>query len=159
MKKELNEKLYKKYPKLFARKNLGRHQTCMTYGCECGDGWYDLINNVCSAINGNQYLKDRFEFEQIKEKFGALRIYFDISGANPEVLHSFVQGVLSLAETVSMKTCEWCGETKDVKQAAGHWVRYLCRECRLKQETGYLPWNSLQATPILDTKFNNLLEK
>ena len=34
MKQELEEQLYKKYPKLFGERNLPMTQTCMCWGCD-----------------------------------------------------------------------------------------------------------------------------
>ena len=50
MKQELEEKLYSKYPKLFKQSNLPMTQTSMCWGCENGDGWYELIDKMCFSI-------------------------------------------------------------------------------------------------------------
>lgn len=50
MKKELQDKLYSKYPKLFGQKDLSMQQTCMCWGIECGDGWYNIIDNACHLL-------------------------------------------------------------------------------------------------------------
>ena len=50
MKKELEEQLYKKYPKLFAEVGLSPMQSCMAFGLECSEGWYNIIERMCSLI-------------------------------------------------------------------------------------------------------------
>ena len=50
MNKNLQEKLYQKYPKIFRQKDLPMTQTAMCWGIACGDGWYDLIDELCSQI-------------------------------------------------------------------------------------------------------------
>ena len=50
MKKELQEKLYSKHPKLFGQKDLPMQQTCMCWGIECGNGWYTIIDNACRLL-------------------------------------------------------------------------------------------------------------
>jgi len=50
VKKELQEKLYNKYPKLFYQKDLPMQQTCMCWGIECGNGWYTIIDNACRLL-------------------------------------------------------------------------------------------------------------
>jgi hypothetical protein len=50
MKQELEEQLYKKYPKLFAERKLPMTQTCMCWGCAHGDGWYNIIERMCALI-------------------------------------------------------------------------------------------------------------
>lgn len=47
---ELQNKLYTKYPKLFAQKDLSITQSCMSWGIECGDGWYNIIDKLCQNI-------------------------------------------------------------------------------------------------------------
>ena len=53
MKKELQDKLYSKYPKLFGQKDQSMYQTCMCWGLECGSGWYNIIDNACRLIQWN----------------------------------------------------------------------------------------------------------
>lgn len=50
MKKELEKKLFEKYPEIFAQKDLPKTQTLMCWGFECGDGWYELIDMLCACI-------------------------------------------------------------------------------------------------------------
>jgi len=50
MTEELQNKLYAKYPKIFAEKDLPMTQTCMNWGICCGDGWYWLIDQLCSSL-------------------------------------------------------------------------------------------------------------
>jgi hypothetical protein len=52
MKQELEEQLYKKYPKLFKERNLPMTQTAMCFGCEHSDGWYNILNKMCGLIQG-----------------------------------------------------------------------------------------------------------
>lgn len=50
MKKELQDKILNDHPLLFADKHKGPKETCMYFGIETGDGWYDLIYEACSKI-------------------------------------------------------------------------------------------------------------
>ena len=50
MKKELQDKLYEKYPKLYAQRHLDMRQTAMCWGIACGDGWYNIIDNLSETI-------------------------------------------------------------------------------------------------------------
>ena len=50
MKKELDDLLCSKYPKIFAERHADPLQTAMCWGFACGDGWYPLIDNLCSQI-------------------------------------------------------------------------------------------------------------
>ncbi len=179
MKKELQDKLYEKYPKLFGQKDLSMRYTAMCWGIETGNGWYNIIDNACrriqwhieqsrkeramalahnrrlqKAINGNTRDLERFyerlytdktqipdrvkeevenkrfrpvneavpqiQFSQIKEKFGTLRMYTD-------GFDDYIDGVTSMAESMSACTCEVCGIPG--RQTKGGWVRTLCIRC------------------------------
>ena len=50
MKQELEEQLYKKYPKLFAEAGLSPTQSCMAFGIECADGWFSILQRMCGII-------------------------------------------------------------------------------------------------------------
>lgn len=53
MRDELDKKLCSDYPKLFRNRHLPMTQTCMCWGFECGDGWYNIINTLCMEIQGH----------------------------------------------------------------------------------------------------------
>lgn len=50
MKQELQDELFKKYPKLFGQRKLTIYESCMPFGIECGTGWYNIIDSACSCI-------------------------------------------------------------------------------------------------------------
>jgi len=50
MNKELQNKLYNKYPKIFRQKDLSMQETCMNWGIDCDDGWFNLLDCLCSNI-------------------------------------------------------------------------------------------------------------
>ena len=50
MKAELQKQLYEKYPKIFRQKDLPMNQTCMCWGIEVGEGWYNIIDTLCGLI-------------------------------------------------------------------------------------------------------------
>ena len=106
MKSELDNKLCQNYPKIFRDRNAGPGESCMHWGFECGDGWYDIIDHLCYAAthtwttsieideedakkllikkngyNGCYYLEipaPTMVAAQVKEKFGTLRFYYDL---------------------------------------------------------------------------------
>ena len=53
MKTELDEKLCKTYPKLFRDRHGDMKKTCMVWGFECGDGWYNIIDHLCWNIQSH----------------------------------------------------------------------------------------------------------
>lgn len=50
MRDELDAKLVEKYPKIFAARYKSMQETCMCWGFEHGDGWYNIINALCANI-------------------------------------------------------------------------------------------------------------
>ena len=56
---------------------------------------------------------------QVKEKFGTLRFYY--SGGD-----EYIDGLVSMAESMSACTCEECG--KPGRTNSGGWLRTLCEE-------------------------------
>ena len=145
MKQELQQQLYDKYPELFSNKDKSIMESCMGWGIECGDGWYDILSSLCWMIKQQEdnirwqteykqqkdttYTSDYYpvKFDQIKEKFGGLRVYF--TGGD-----SYIEGLVSMAESFSYKICEVCGERG--KPNKGGWISTLCDKCRNKDQ-----WN------------------
>jgi len=93
MKPDLQDKLFEKFPKLFAQKDLPKEQTCMCWGIECPDAWYDVIHAACEIIQMNTDWNElpQIQFTQVKEKFGALCMYYDEHNA-------FANGVIAMAQ-------------------------------------------------------------
>ena len=81
-----------------------------------GKGWAELIREAFSLMPSG------VKIVQVKEKFGALRIYAD--NINPAY-----QWILDSIEDQSLKTCEDCGKEGSTKGSRG-WIRCLCRGCR-----------------------------
>lgn len=50
MKKEYDEYLCKTFPRMFANRYKPMTETCMCWGFDCGDGWYDIIRTLCGSI-------------------------------------------------------------------------------------------------------------
>jgi hypothetical protein len=102
MKPELQEKLFSKYPKIFGDRTKPMTETCMCWGLDVGDGWYNLIDTLCEALTytyttaievdeedgkrlGIKPYSDSYYFTveppqviatQVKEKYGTLRFYY-----------------------------------------------------------------------------------
>lgn len=50
MKKELDEALCKKYPKIFRDRHAPMTHTAMCWGFDCSDGWYNIIDQMCRQM-------------------------------------------------------------------------------------------------------------
>ena len=140
MKKELQEKLYEKYPKLYRQKDLDARVTAMCWGVSCGSGWFNIIDNLSATIqdrvewlNGEGFHDYRempadhvsvtVEAVQVKEKYGGLRFYVNGSDA-------YIDGAIRLAERLSHKTCEMCGAPGKTNQSG--WRMTRCNNCQEK---------------------------
>ena len=51
MDKNLQDYLFSRYPKLFIEKDLSPQQTCMCWGFEHGNGWFNIVDNLVSPYN------------------------------------------------------------------------------------------------------------
>lgn len=132
MKPELQQKLYKNYPKIFKQKDDDKTKTAMCWGISCGDGWYDILNVLCENIQNHLKNKNRDKPEeehliceavQVKEKFGGLCFY--IYGGDEKI-----EGMIDFAESMSYLTCSNCGKPSEKNKERRGWIYTLCTECK-----------------------------
>lgn len=127
--KKEEERILKKYPKLFRQKDLSISETAMCWGLNIGEGWFWLLERLCEQlqwdIDRNKH--PQIEFTQIKEKFGLLRAH--TNGSDDKQY-----GMIDLAEYLSGFICEECGTTKDVSQNKKGYIRTLCIKCRKNEK-------------------------
>ena len=170
MQDKLEKYLYKKYPKLFVNEQKTMKESPMVWGCTCGDGWFFLLDNLCSAITkyieyqhsqveyyddyernfqsegaSKPYRPDyayekvkQVHFDQVKEKFGSLRIYY--TGGDEKI-----QSMIDFAEFLSVSICEICGKFGySVGRTAKGWIRSTCEKCSENddRERGWKPISS-----------------
>lgn len=140
MNKDLELKLVEKYPKILQDYGGDMQKTCMHWGMECGDGWYDLLDELLakldylSNISGVQVIAD-----QIKEKFGTLRFYYhEVGTANSPLIYNIISNVVSIAEKRSEYVCEKTGKSGTLCSRMG-WLRTLSKDEAKKD--GYAPTN------------------
>jgi hypothetical protein len=126
MKQELDEQLCKNYPKMMVNRHVPMTETCMCWGFACGDGWFNILDQLMGNIqhhidwkNKNGKVVPQVMLDQVKEKFGTLRFYY--TGGD-----DYISGLVSMAESMSSVTCEECG--KPGKQVGGGWITTLCKE-------------------------------
>lgn len=140
MKAELEKKLFEKYPDIFRQKNLPPQQTAMCWGIECGDGWFDIIDKLCSCISMLVNLTGmRVEATQVKEKFASLSFYVDIRDVPGNFLSiaHIIFDLTEIAEVFSRMTCEICGKPGELSKDL-NWYKTLCEEHR--DEIGYIKY-------------------
>lgn len=109
MTQKLQDKLISNYKKYFKYFYLEEEiEEPIKNGILCGDGWYDLIEDMLDVIN--KHLNKKIIYFQIKgiyEKFGRLTIEY--SGGD-----EFVKGAITMTQKSSYKICEFCGSTQKV---------------------------------------------
>lgn len=124
MKQELQEKLFGTYPKIFADRDKTVQESAMCRGFCCWDGWYEIIDTLCSLLQ--KATDDTGEEQavafQVKEKFGTLRFYLNHTTDLQRVYIIF-------ATAMSEKVCEYCGSFDNVKKRSGGLVRTTCDTC------------------------------
>jgi len=177
MQEDLENQLLNKYPRIFQERldGLSPQESCMYWGLDVGDGWYNIIDRLCASIilheqNVEQNCQSRWEYvkiqaqnmfqsypsqrgprvfrlrwwklflpsliralnktindklnqfhpvvaEQVKEKYGTLRFYY--RGGD-----KYVSGLVTMAESMSGRTCEICGAPGRVEQSG--WLSCRC---------------------------------
>ena len=50
MKQELDKLLCEKYPKMMVNRNKNMQETCMCWGFECGEGWFNILDQLMGNI-------------------------------------------------------------------------------------------------------------
>lgn len=139
MTKELELQLVEKYPKILQDYGGDMKKTCMHWGMECGDGWYDLLDGLLakldyiSTASGVQVIAD-----QIKEKFGTLRFYYHEvrTDSAPLLVYDIIDDIVSIAEKRSASICEKTGKAGVLCSRFG----YLGTLCKKEAENeGFVP--------------------
>ena len=129
MKRELELELVNKYPQLFKDYRADPRVSCMAFGCECGDGWFHLIDEACKQIMETNPPKDVY-FVQIKQKFGELVLY--ISYYTKEI-----EEIIDKFEYESNYVCEMCGTKENVVRTKG-FVQTICETCLEEQKKRFI---------------------
>ena len=66
MKLELDKLLCEKYPKMMVNRNKNMQETCMCWGFECGDGWFNILDQLMGNIQHHIDWKE-------KQRAGAIK--------------------------------------------------------------------------------------
>jgi len=133
MSPEKEKLITEKYPKIFSSRNP--ENLFFVYCFEHGDGWFNIIDTLCWAIqnhvdnlryNLKEITDEEFSekhqvvAEQVKEKFASLRFYIN----NHD---DYVRGLICMAEGISARTCESCGDPGE-RRGRGY-IQTLCDSC------------------------------
>lgn len=130
------KRMEEQYPKMFVTPYGG---------FAVGDGWYPVLEKLCANIqqhidwaNRNGEVVPQVVVEQIKEKFGGLRFYYQ---GGDEQIH----GMVRMAEAWAGDVCEKCGAPGE--RGGNGWIRTLCPTHRAETEAArveYMKANGLE---------------
>jgi hypothetical protein len=125
------KRMEERFPKIFEGKYGG---------FAVGSGWYPIIEALCANIQSHIDWQNKnhekhpvvtqVTVEQIKEKFGGLRFYYQGGDDN-------IHGMVRMAEAWADASCEECGAPGERRN--GGWIKTLCdkheeeRQERLRQ--------------------------
>ena len=114
MDKVLEQRLHRNYPSVFNELMAGSE---LSKYCQmgCSDGWYHIIDVAAALLAIHS---PHAEAVQIKEKFGMLRFY-------QRNADNYTNGVIQIADLVSGRTCEQCGNPGLLYSASG-WMQTHC---------------------------------
>lgn len=140
-KQNKNKRLVTKYPFLGWRGNplYGEYdgKAALTYDYTWADelpyGWNkafgeEMWKDLSSILKKARYSK-KFQFEQIKEKYGTLRLYY---GAVPKSIAAEMDQWEEKYEGMSMLYCINCGQPTSY-QTTGY-ICYICEDCKKEYE-------------------------
>lgn len=100
------------------------------YGHDCGSaigkGWLPLVEELNKKIAA---IDPEYTLHQIKEKFGGLRYYLQVSVGLSEQQKENISALVRTAENHSLVICEDCGAGNPVKVSKSGWIKTLCGNC------------------------------
>lgn len=126
-----NKRLVKKYGNWIRVRWWNRHKMRYDFADNYlneydafGGGWGMLWRMLIADLNPliHKYnLQDTFQFEEIKEKYGEIRVYHNCC----------IQEISDLIDSyaaISSNVCQWCGRP-DSAVSKGGWVECQCKQC------------------------------
>ena len=125
---------------------LTEKDTCMFWGCECGDGWFEPLKNFLRKVKYLNALLREYNgvivCEQLKEKYGELTIYWSVKKYDPEkeyydtekinLISDIFCDCLRTAEVECWNVCEICGSKHDIITTNGY-IQRICKDCAAKK--------------------------
>ena len=108
------------------------------YGCIAPNGWKTIVEETDEML---AYLDPDYEINQVKEKYGTLRYYYE--GGKTQIVRDIMDAVVRKAEMESAYTCEECGnssrrsdsskgikwDSTAVTKSDGYWYKTICDTC------------------------------
>lgn len=147
-----------RFPILFQNSSKSPIESCMSFGIECPVGWFHILEQLCTELEySNLESVPKWGVaivaEQVKEKYGTLRFYFNVRDVDingkvdfdhkneklddatnkivSEHLYMFAQNLIDEAEHMTEETCADCGTplTPENRVETKGWITYICKKC------------------------------
>jgi hypothetical protein len=128
MRPDLDAALVRDFPNLYRDRHGDTRETRMCDGFSCGDGWEPLIRRMSERIEPF-CVNTNLHCAQVKEKFGALRVYLEGTGLIPDE----VEAAVDAAALESQRTCEECCAPGIPRGVV--WILTLCADCAALAES------------------------
>ena len=119
----------------------------------CNEGWYNILDELDVKLS---YLDPYYKINQVKEKFGTLRFYFETTedGLVRDIMHDCVDA----ATYASSYTCEYCG-SKQGKMQEGAWYKTACHTCWNKKMDEFVAREKALTELVKFNEENGLYDK
>lgn len=147
---ELEKEIYEISPVFFEdaiaclNKEKNEMDTCMYWGLECGDGWFEPIKIFAEKTNYVNEIAKRYNIkfvcDQLKEKYSKFTCYWSakkIDETKPiienDILTSMITDAVESCELACYNVCEWCGADggfngNNMTTTQG-WMSRVCKKC------------------------------
>jgi hypothetical protein len=115
------------------------------YGIQCDNGWYWIIYKLMMELRKMDTTFKCIRVQQIKEKLGGFRFYFEIKPPKyfilPVIKDMFKKRMFEyFYPTVQYYTdiiethCELCGKPNATLCTKNHWLKTVCPACKKKEK-------------------------
>jgi hypothetical protein len=154
MRAELDKLLVEKFPNLYADRYASMSVTCMCWGFDCGDGWFDLINRLSEQLEkmilelppacsncghdwrGHGALRTDHcgedcaceNWEPCRPRASQVKEKFGGLRFYMTTGSEEMFDLIDKAEEESLRTCEVCGKTGSLRSLGG-WYMTRCNAC------------------------------
>ena len=127
--------------------------TCMAFGCECGDGWFEPLKEFASKTSVINKICEPYGIvvvcDQLKEKYGTISVYTSWENSTTksrkpskdsdkivDICSKLFQDALDKLEYKCEKTCEYCGHENKYENlcCTQGYISYICRKCSIEHE-------------------------
>jgi hypothetical protein len=135
MEQAKQQQIFTKYPVLFQEKDLPMRETCMCWGIDLPDAWYELLDKLCDRLDRvTKTTGVTVIAQQVKNKYARLTFYWrpEYPDTMPEEeqrqWYDIIHAIVSHYSNQSGQTCEECGDFG--QQTEGGWIHVLCAKHR-----------------------------